>query len=97
MLLLSPWENDNNNYNINTTLFIEIWCNGSTIDFGSISSGSNPDISTNITIVSSVYCYLILVIMFVEKPDLNITCPALFLSIYLPKMIANLTYNQFSI
>ncbi len=25
---------------------IEIWCNGSTTDFGSVCSGSNPDIST---------------------------------------------------
>lgn len=80
--MLSPWEDDNNNYNINTTLFIEIWCNGSTIDFGSISSGSNPDISTNITIVSSVYCYLILVIMFVEKPDLKYSLSG-FIFIYL--------------
>lgn len=28
-------------------VFIEIWCNGSTADFGSASSGSSPDISTN--------------------------------------------------
>ena len=27
-------------------LDIEIWCNGSTRDFGSLSSGSSPDIST---------------------------------------------------
>ena len=25
---------------------IEVWCNGSTLDFGSNSSGSNPDTST---------------------------------------------------
>ncbi len=25
---------------------IEVWCNGSTTDFGSASSGSSPDIST---------------------------------------------------
>ncbi len=28
---------------------IEIWCNGSTTDFGSVCSGSNPDISTKIS------------------------------------------------
>ena len=27
-------------------LGIEIWCNGSTTDFGSVCSGSNPDIPT---------------------------------------------------
>ena len=26
---------------------MEIWCNGSTTDFGSVSSGSSPDISTD--------------------------------------------------
>ena len=26
--------------------FIDTWCNGSTTDFGSVSSGSNPDVST---------------------------------------------------
>ena len=31
----------------NIILFIEVWCNGSTKDFGSFSSGSNPDTSTN--------------------------------------------------
>ena len=25
-----------------------IWCNGSTTDFGSVCSGSNPDIPTNL-------------------------------------------------
>lgn len=25
----------------------EVWCNGSTTDFGSASSGSSPDISTS--------------------------------------------------
>ena len=28
-------------------LFIVIWCNGSTKDFGSFSSGSNPGMTTN--------------------------------------------------
>lgn len=32
---------------INAISFIEIWCNGSTRDFGSLSPGSNPGISTN--------------------------------------------------
>ena len=32
---------------MNSFLKIEVWCNGSTRDFGSLSSGSSPDISTN--------------------------------------------------
>ena len=43
----------------NIILFIEVWCNGSTKDFGSFSSGSNPDTSTNITIVGSVFIFSI--------------------------------------
>ena len=39
----------------NIILFIEIWCNGSTMDFGSISSGSNPDISTNHYLIDNVF------------------------------------------
>lgn len=50
---ISFWEDDNNNYNINTILFIEVWCNGSTSDFGSDSSSSNLDTST--TVVSNVF------------------------------------------
>ena len=35
------------NLNVFTTLYkIEIWCNGSTRDFGSFSQGSSPCIST---------------------------------------------------
>ena len=30
-----------------TQRIIEIWCNGSTTDSGSVSEGSNPSISTN--------------------------------------------------
>ena len=32
---------------VNLQTGIEVWCNGSTTDFGSASSGSSPDISTN--------------------------------------------------
>lgn len=35
---------------ISIVLFLEIWCNGSTSDFGSDSIGSNPVISTNSSI-----------------------------------------------
>ena len=31
---------------------IEVWCNGSTTDFGSVSLGSNPDTSTNATTIA---------------------------------------------
>ena len=35
----------------------EVWCNGSTTDFGSVSPGSNPSTSTNtVTIVFYVLC-----------------------------------------
>ena len=30
---------------------IEVWCNGSTTDFGSVSLGSSPDASTNTTTI----------------------------------------------
>lgn len=38
-------------------LFLEVWCNGNTEDFGSSISGSNPDTSTNITnvIIGNVF------------------------------------------
>ena len=32
---------------------IEVWCNGSTLDFGSNSSGSNPDTSTEMRLWAS--------------------------------------------
>ena len=35
---------------ISIALYLEIWCNGSTTDFGSVSTGSNPVISTNSSI-----------------------------------------------
>ena len=54
------YNNYNYSYNINVILFIEVWCNGSTKDFGSFSSGSNPDTSTNITVVGSVFIFSIL-------------------------------------
>lgn len=34
-------------------LEIEVWCNGSTLDFGSNSSGSNPDTSTTMCLWAS--------------------------------------------
>lgn len=42
---------------------IEIWCNGSTQDFGSCSLGSNPNISTNIYYVNYVVKYNKLIFM----------------------------------
>lgn len=35
---------------------IEIWCNGSTSDFGSDSLGSNPNISTNMFYNINLVC-----------------------------------------
>ena len=42
------------------SLFIAIWCNGSTTDFGSVSQGSNPCVATNISVylIISVISYV---------------------------------------
>lgn len=48
----------------NTILFIEVWCNGNTEDFGSSISGSNPDTSTTIILIDNVFIVYDEIIIF---------------------------------
>ena len=61
-------------------LAIELWCNGSTTDFGSVCLGSNPSSSTKKPVISTGFSFLylfinVLTLAFLQFPPISGTVP----------------------
>ena len=62
------------------SFWIELWCNGSTTDFGSVCLGSNPSSSTKKPVISTGFLFLylfinVLTLAFLQFPPISGTVP----------------------